>query len=86
MGAITANCDNFIDPIVEEEEEPVFNENEISGKFKMVRKTLVIVKTFISKVSEWKPSLSDPESPEFEALANTIEGSLKEMLLRCCFA
>ena len=45
MGAITDNCDNFIDPIVEEEEEPVFNENEISGKFKMVRKTLVIVKT-----------------------------------------
>ena len=85
MGAITANCDNFIDPIVEEEE-PVFNENEISGKFKMVRKTLVIVTTFMSKVSEWKASLSDPESPEFEALANTIEGSLKEMLLRCCFA
>ena len=84
MGAITANCDNFIDPIVEEEEEPVFNENEISGKFKMVRKTLVIVKnpSFLSKVSEWKASLSDPESPEFESLANTIEGSLKEMLLR----
>ena len=47
MGATTANCDNFIDPIVEEEE-PVFNENEISGKFKMVRKTLVIVKTQLS--------------------------------------
>ena len=34
------------------------------------------------QVSEWKPSLSDPESPEFEALANTIEEDLKGMLLR----
>ena len=39
VGAITANCDNFIDPIlveVEEENEEVFKENEINGKFKMV--------------------------------------------------
>ena len=39
VGAITANCDNFIDPIlaeVEEEKEEVFKENEINGKFKMV--------------------------------------------------
>ena len=38
MGAITDNCDNFVDPIIEEEEEEeaVFNENEINGKFKMV--------------------------------------------------
>ena len=34
------------------------------------------------QVSEWKPSLSNPESPEFEALANTIEEDLKGMLLR----
>ena len=39
VGAITSNCENFIDPIlveVEEENEEVFKENEINGKFKMV--------------------------------------------------
>ena len=38
MGAITDNCDNFVEPTIEEEEEeePVFKENEINGKFKMV--------------------------------------------------
>ena len=40
VGAITANCDNFINPILVEmeevENEEVFKENEINGKFKMV--------------------------------------------------
>ena len=36
----------------------------------------------ISKVSERKPSQSDPEIPEFEALSNIIEQSVKKMVLR----
>ena len=44
MGAITDNCDNFVEPTIEEEEEeePVFNENEINGKFKMVSMIAVV--------------------------------------------
>ena len=44
MGAITDNCDNFVEPTIEEEEEeePVFNENEINGKFKMVSEWVLL--------------------------------------------
>ena len=73
MGAVAEACSQFTEPLVveeeeEEEKEPAFDESEIQGKFKMLK--------------DWDSSLSDPSSPEFEQLANTIEKDLVEMLVQ----
>ena len=47
-------------------EEPKYNENEINGKFKIMM--------------GWNDKFNDPESEEYQDLANTIETDLEDML------
>ena len=53
-------ADNDID------EEPVYNQNEINGKFKIMM--------------GWDEKFNDPESEEYKSLANSIENDLEDML------
>ena len=48
------------------EEEPVYNQNEINGKFKIMM--------------GWDEKFNDPESEEYKSLANSIENDLEDML------
>merc|ERR1719334_2803366 len=67
-GATAEICEDFILPhVTKKNDEPVYNENEVNGKFKITS-------------LRWDEKLNDPSSEEFKELANTIEGDITNML------
>ena len=55
-----------VQEVSNEVEEPKYNENEINGKFKIMM--------------AWNEEYNDPESEEYQNLANSIENDLEDML------
>jgi len=64
--AITTTTERIFEEVSNDIEEPVYNENEINGKFKIMM--------------GWDQKFNDPESEEFKSLANSIENDLEDML------
>ena len=64
---VTTTTERIVESIDSNEvDEPVYNENEINGKFKIM--------------TVWDQKLDNPESEEFKSLARTIENDLEDML------
>jgi len=67
-GATSEICEDFILPhVTKKNDEPVYNENEVNGKFKITS-------------LRWDEKLNDPSSQEYLDLSNTIEDSIESML------